>query len=184
MANVLILYATTYGQTARIARELARGIEAHGRQVTLRPIADSPPAPELAGFDAVIVGAPVYQNRHPRAIRAFARRHRRLLNQKPSAFFSVSGLAASARPQDQAAARRVVARFFVATGWHPPRVAIFAGAIPYTRYDPLTRLLIRWFMARQGSDTDTRRDYEYTDWDAVIAFVEDIAREAEGRSRE
>ena len=74
-------------------------------------------------------------------------------------------------------ARKVVARFCVATGWYPSQVAIIAGAIPYTRYPPLTRLLIRWFMARQGGSTDTRSDDVYTDWAAVTAFADAVVRE-------
>jgi menaquinone-dependent protoporphyrinogen IX oxidase len=121
----------------------------------------------------------VYQNRHRRAIQAFARRHRKLLNRKLSAFFSVSRVAASQRPEDHVVARKAVARFCVAFGWYPPQVAIIAGAIPYTRYAPLTRLLMRWFMACQGSDTDIRRSYVYTDWAAVTAFADGVVRELE-----
>ena len=120
---------------------------------------------------------PLCQNRHQRTIQVFARRHRKLLNRKLSAFFSISGVAASQRPEDHVVARKAVARLCVATGWYPPQVAIIAGAIPYTRYTPLTRLLMRWFMARQGSDTDTRRDYVYTDWAAVTAFADRVVRE-------
>lgn len=177
MAMVLILYGTTYGQTAKVARQLARTLEAHGHRVTMVDVSAHPPGADLAAYDAIILGSPVYQNRHLRAIHAVARRHRKLLNRMRSAFFSVSGVAASARPADQAGARRVVARFCVATGWHPAQVAIIAGAIPYTRYPPLTRLLMRWFMARQGGGTDPRRDEEYTDWAAVTAFADGVARE-------
>jgi menaquinone-dependent protoporphyrinogen oxidase len=177
MATILILFQTTYGHTAKVARHIAATLEAHGHQVVLRDVADSPPAAELAAFDAIILGSPVYQNRHGRALRAFARQHRALLNRTPSAFFSVSGRAASAQRTDLAAARKTMTRFFVATGWYPPLAAIVAGAIPYTRYTPFTRLIIRWVRALQRGDTDTRCDYVYTDWDAVAAFAEGVARE-------
>jgi menaquinone-dependent protoporphyrinogen oxidase len=177
MASVLILYGTTYGQTAKVAQHLARTLESHGHRVTCSAVAAHPPGADLTGYEAIILGAPVYQNRHLPGIHAFARRHRKLLNRTRSAFFSVSGVAASARPADQASARKVVARFCVATGWYPAQVAIVAGAIPSTRYPPLTRLLIRWFMARQSIQTDPRRDEEYTDWAAVTAFADGVARE-------
>lgn len=177
MAVILILYATTYGHTAKVAQHLAQAVKAHGHQVTVHEVTTSPPPAELANADAIILGSPVYRNRHLRAIRVVARQHRTLLNRTPSAFFSVSGDAASPRPADRAGARRVVARFCVTTGWYPPQVAIIAGAIPYTRYPPLTRLLLRWLMARQGGSTDTRRDHEYTDWTAVTAFADAVMRE-------
>ena len=176
MPTVLILYATTYGHTAKVAQHLAQALAAHGHQVTVRDVTTNVSAVELVAADAIILGSPVYQNRHLRAIHVFARRQRKLLNRIPSAFFSVSGVAASIRPENHAVARKVVARFCVATGWYPPQVAIIAGAIPYTRYPPLTRLLIWWFRARQGSDTDIRRDYEYTDWALVTAFADAVVR--------
>lgn len=177
MATVRILYATTYGHTAKVAQHLAQVIAAHGHHATVHDVATSPLPVDLAAADAIILGAPVYQNRHLRAIHAVARRHRKVLNRTPSAFFSVSGNAASTRPADLAFARGVVARFCLATGWYPPHVAIVAGAIPYTRYPLFTRLLLRWFMARQGGSTDTRRDHEYTDWAVVTALAEAIVRE-------
>ena len=183
MTTVLILYATTYGHTAKVAQHLAQALAAHGHQVTVRDVMTSPSPAELAAADAMILGSPVYQNRHLRAIHVFARRHRKLLNRIPSAFFSVSGVAASSRPENHAVARKVVAHFCVATGWYPPQVAIIAGAIPYTRYPPLTRLLIRWFRARQGGDTDTRRDYAYTDWALVTAFADAVVRTLDAAPR-
>ncbi|MEI6777070.1 MAG: flavodoxin domain-containing protein [Chloroflexales bacterium] len=179
MATVLILYHTTYGHTAKVAEHIAHTMERCGHRVTLCAVTAHPPVAAMAAFDAIILGSPVYQNRHWRTIQAFARRHRKLLNRTLSAFFSVSGVAASQRPEDHVVARKAVTRLCVATGWYPPQVAIIAGAIPYTRYPPLTRLLMRWFMARQGSDTDTRRDYVYTDWPAVTAFADGVVRNLE-----
>lgn len=45
MANVLILYGTTYGQTAKVAQHLARTLESHGHRVTCSAVAaHTPPA--------------------------------------------------------------------------------------------------------------------------------------------
>ena len=79
--------------------------------------------------------------------------------------------------------RSLISRQGVATGWYPPQVAIIAGAILYTRYPPLIRLLIRWFRARQGGDTDTHRDYVYTDWALVTAFADAVVRHLDAAPR-
>ena len=55
-----------------------------------------------------------------------------------------------------------------------------AGAINYTRYNPL----LRWYMKRasklNGGSTDTSRDHEYTDWTQVERlaneFVEKVLK--------
>jgi menaquinone-dependent protoporphyrinogen oxidase len=57
------------------------------------------------------------------------------------------------------------------TGWRPERVELFAGALPYTKYDFVTRFFMRHIVAKEGGDVDTSRDYEYTDWRAVERFA-------------
>jgi menaquinone-dependent protoporphyrinogen oxidase len=51
------------------------------------------------------------------------------------------------------------------------RSASLAGALPYSRYGFLKRLLMRLIVWREGGDTDDSRDYDDTDWDAVECFA-------------
>ncbi|MCE3247433.1 MAG: protoporphyrinogen oxidase [Geminicoccaceae bacterium] len=51
------------------------------------------------------------------------------------------------------------------------RSASLAGALRYSRYGFLKRLLMRLIVWREGGDTDDSRDYDYTDWDAVDGFA-------------
>ena len=67
--------------------------------------------------------------------------------------------------------------FSARTGWHPGRAVSFAGALPYTRYNPL----LRFVMKRISHTTDTSRDHDFTDWKAVRAFADAIA-DAAGRT--
>jgi menaquinone-dependent protoporphyrinogen oxidase len=73
----------------------------------------------------------------------------------------------------------IVDKLLVDTGWHPRRVELVAGALPYTRYNFLIRFVMRQIAKKEGGDTDTSRDYEYTDWNAVerfaVEFVEEVA---------
>ena len=50
-----------------------------------------------------------------------------------------------------------------------------AGALKYTEYDFFKRLIMKMISKREGRSTDTSRDYEYTDWNAVTKFVTDFA---------
>ena len=151
----MILYASVEGHTARIAERIALRLRERGMSVDLRT-GDIAPI-EFARYDGVIVGASVHYGRHPA----------RLAGQLPrdpaqhTAFFSVS---LTANPQyAETFARR--------SAWRPHVTATFAGALRYSRYGPLKRLLVRAFAALGGHDTDTSRDYEYTDWPAVDAFA-------------
>lgn len=66
------------------------------------------------------------------------------------------------------------------TGWRPDEVAAFAGALKYSEYGPLTRVVMKRVARRYGGDTDTSRDYEYTDWDEVAAFAARVAERLDG----
>jgi menaquinone-dependent protoporphyrinogen oxidase len=58
-----------------------------------------------------------------------------------------------------------------------------AGALPYTRYNWLKRWVMKRIVAKAGGDTDTTRDYEYTNWEELRAFSEEFGRLACNDSR-
>jgi menaquinone-dependent protoporphyrinogen oxidase len=176
MANVLLVYATREGQTGKIATRLAATLRSEGHAVELFD-ADHGPAPgELERFQLIVVGGPIHAQGYPRSIIRFVRAHRALLDRVPSAFFSV-GLALASRTSDgRAQTLEVVQRFVEKTGWRPRRIELIAGALPYSKYNFLVRFVMRRITAKEGGDTDTSRDYEYTDWPAVDRFAVELAR--------
>lgn len=53
-------------------------------------------------------------------------------------------------------------------------------ALLYTKYDFFKRFLMRIISKRSGGDTDTSRDFIYTDWDKlkkVIVKLEEMTKE-------
>lgn len=72
---------------------------------------------------------------------------------------------------------KVLERFFAETGWHPQRVQPVAGALLYTHYNFLIRLVMQHIAKHAGGSTDTSRDHEYTDWVALDQFVAAVAEE-------
>lgn len=177
MANVLIAYATREGQTEKIARRMAEAVRADGHDAELFDT-DHPTRPiELERFQAILVGGPIHARGYPRSIERFVRRHKELLDRVPSAFFSV-GLAVASRTSDgRAQTLELVEQFVKRTGWRPRRVELIAGALLYSKYNFLVRFVMRRIAAHEGGDTDTSRDYEYTDWPAVVRFATEVARE-------
>ncbi len=184
MANVLIVYASRYGQTEKIAHRIAQRLEAKGQTVTLESSKRRPSTLNPSAYDAVIIGTPLYMQRFPPHLRAWTYRWRNALRGKLAALFTVSGAAASPEPDGVAAAAAIADRFANRLQLVPDQIAHFAGAIPYTRYDRLTRRFMKWIAGRSGGDTDTSRDFEYTDWDAVDRFGDHLAGQlaAEGRT--
>ncbi len=61
----------------------------------------------------------------------------------------------------------------------PPQTATFAGALQYSKYGIFKKPVMRLIARMVGNDTDTTRDYEYTDWDAVERFADAFAQQLE-----
>lgn len=173
--RILIVHATKYGQTQKIAERIAAVCERHEFETTLVRAEEAELSQDLARYAGVILGAPVFLGSHPRPLRRYVERHRFALDHMPSAFYSVSGSAASVELSAQADALRFLDEFLAVTHWHPTRTASFAGAINFTRYG----WFMRWFMKRiagqAGVSTDTSRDHEFTDWNAVERFATEFA---------
>jgi menaquinone-dependent protoporphyrinogen oxidase len=170
--RILIFYGTSYGQTAKIARRMDDLLTASGEIVTLVDASSQPPGLTPREFDGIIVGGSIIRGRHQKSVRRFVHVHRDVLNAMPSAFFSVSGAAASPDQDARAEARRFVDAFLGETGWDPALSESIAGAMAYTKYNPIVRWIVKRASKPLGGPTDTSRDHEFTDWAQVERFVE------------
>ena len=170
--DILIIYGTSYGQTAKIARFMADQLRETGARATLVDVDEIPRDLDLAAYDGVLVGGSVLYGRHKKALRRFVQSHREALARVPSGFFSLSGSAASANAADRARASAFIDDFARRTGWRPSLTVSLAGAMAYTRYHPLMRWMLRRIARNEGRPTDTSRDHEMTDWAEVRRFVD------------
>ena len=174
MANVLVVYATHDGQTRKIAERIATVLRVRRHVVGLLDAARPPRDVDLGRFQAVFVGSPIRAQGYLRPVVRFVQEHLTALEKVPTLFFSV-GLAVLSKASDgRAQTMEIVDKFIATTGWHPRRVELVAGALPYTRYNFLIRFVMRRISKKEGGDTDTSRDYEYTDWGAVDRFAVDF----------
>ena len=179
--QILIVYGTSYGQTAKIARFMANLLTASGDAVTLvnadelRPSGELPRGRRPRDFDGAIIGGSVLYGRHQRCVGRFVRANRDALNAMPSDFFSVLGPAGTRDDAKLYCASRLVDEFLYDTGWRPGRTETVAGAMTYTKYGPLLRWIVKRISAKTGGPTDSSRDHELTDWEQVRRFVEGFA---------
>src|SRR5215208_1971713 len=170
MMRVLIAYGTTEGQTARISEYLADVIRDHGHEAHAVDIKGSG-APEPDDYDAAIVGASIHMGKHEGYVRDYVRENRAALERLPSAFFSVS----MAAHDNMEEAQGYIEAFVRETGWQPAKVGLFGGALLYTHYGFIKRHLMKKIARDKGNpDTDTSRDYVYTEWDGVKHFVKEF----------
>lgn len=172
MAHILIVYGTTEGQTAKISKALAREISDKGHRVRTFPATEAPTGKELEAFDAIIVGSSVHVGKFDKVLRKWGRRNFVFLQRKPSAFFSVCLGILEKNFKAKREEANMVVNFFREAGWSPEIHTIFAGALKYSQYGWLKKILMKSIAKKAGGDTDTSRDYEYTNWDDVRAFAQ------------
>jgi len=173
MARILVAYAGWQGQTECIALRIAQVLRAQGHDVS-QLASPSALARALLDRDAVVIGGGVRYGRHPRALERAVAANAHFIAAFPNAFFSVSMSAAhGGAGLDQA--RAYAEAFAARTGWRPRAVALFGGALAYARYPAWMRWMMRLIARRTGGATDTSRDHEYTDWDAVERFARDFS---------
>ncbi len=185
--RIAILYATREGQTRRIAEHLARELRSHGSDVRVLDLASLEEDP-LLGCEAVLLAGSVHIGKHERELTRFARANRDRLERLPHAFITVSLTQASIERDEPDSERherhvaelaKVLVQFQRQTGWKPRRIFPVAGALPYSRYNFLIRFVMKLISRMAGGDTDTSRDYEYTDWARLSRFAAEFAESLE-----
>lgn len=173
MSKILVLYASKTGQTAKIAERMAQQARDRGHTVDCLSMKHLSRDFDLDAYDGILVGAPIRMGKFPRPVVRFVRRYRDRLVTHKAGFFTVCMAAADKRPETQQDLAKWIASFLGETGWQPAMQGVFAGAVLYTRYDFITRIIMKKISAAEGRSTDTSRDHEYTDWDQVTRFADD-----------
>ena len=172
MLRLLVAYTTYDGHTAKVAERIAATLRESDCAVEVCDLARLRPERPVHEYDGVIAGGPLHGGRHHPQLARFVAQDRDVLNGQPSAFFSVS-LSAAGNVEQQGDATRCLNEFLDETGWKPSATAIVAGALLYRKYGLFKRWMMKMIVKRGGTgDTDTSRNYVYTDWNAVDDFAE------------
>ncbi len=166
-----IFYATSEGQTARIADAIAQHLSAAGHPASAVDIT----APEAKAWSVeavplLILGASVHAGAHSRAAERFVKRHLGQVSDSRCAFFSVSMSASSS--ESRAQADENLARFLTRCDWNPVLTQCIAGRLAYTKYGWIKRRFMRRIAENMNAPTDTAQDHEFTDWEQVRDFAD------------
>ena len=184
MKPIAIIYANREGHTRRIAEHMISTLTHLGYTCCAWNLRDHPRL-DLSRHSAAILAASVHAGNHEPEILEFVEYHLHELERIPNAFLSVTlsqagveraGQSAEAAARCQKDVNEVLERFVEETGWRPQNIKAIAGALAYSKYNFLTRFLMKRVARKEGADTDTSRDYEYTDWNGLARFVAGFAR--------
>ena len=173
MSRILVAYSTVDGHTLRICSRLVQSLERSGHTATLVEIGGDIGV-DPASFDLVVIGASIRYGKHRPAVYRFVEAHRAVLEQKPSAFFSVN-VVARKPGKDTPESNPYMKAFRRKTSWAPREAAVFAGRLDYPRYGFMDRQVIRFIMWLTDGPTDPTASFEFTDWEAVDQFAQRIA---------
>jgi menaquinone-dependent protoporphyrinogen oxidase len=164
--SVLIGYATRYGSTQEVAEAVAATLHECGLTVDIQPMRD---VRTLAGYSAVVLGAPLFMFRwHKDALR-FLSRHRQALSERPVAVFALGPVHDPYDEEEWQNSRAQFDKELAKFPWlRPVALEMFGG-----KYDPeKLRFPINLFAGKEPA-SDLR------DWTAIRAWASDLTAKLE-----
>jgi menaquinone-dependent protoporphyrinogen oxidase len=127
VVNVLMAYATKNGSTQQVADAITVAMRERSAQVTPRQAKTV--RESVAGFDLVVLGAPLYSGRWHRDAHRFLRRHRGELASVPVAVFGIGPRTDTEDAWQRSRAQ--LDRALAKRGWlDPVTVTVFGGVDP------------------------------------------------------
>jgi menaquinone-dependent protoporphyrinogen oxidase len=172
---IAVYYATRDGQARRIAEHICRRLNDGRKPPTSRNLLPTPPPPaELAQASLIVLVAAVRYGKHLPEVERFLNAYCALPSPPPIALASVN---LSARKPGKTTGsgnpylRKTIARHRLV----PAAAVAFAGRLDYRRYNWRDRQIIRFIMLLTGGPTDPDTCIEYTSWNAVGEFADEIA---------
>lgn len=180
MSKLAVLYATTEGQTMKIASHIAQRVRDGGHEVELHHV-DALDAFDASRFDGVLLGGSIHEGHYQRYFVRWIAKHKDDLARRPTALFTVCLAINSPHEEERAQAQRFPQQLTERTKLRLDRSAVFAGALKYTQYSWLKRALMKQIAKHEGGSIDTTKDHEYTSWPEVDAFADGFVELVETR---
>jgi menaquinone-dependent protoporphyrinogen oxidase len=152
--SILLTYATRYGSTQEVAEAIAAILRGAGLNVDLQPMQE---VKTLDSYDAVVLGAAIYNAKWNADAHQFLSQHQEALRQRPVAVFALGPLSTSDAAMVRS--RRQLDKELERYPWlKPVTVGMFVG-----KYDPAKPGL--GFFERLMPASDHR------DWNAIRAWA-------------
>lgn len=173
--KILVAYASKYGATEGIARQIGESLRNRGHDVDVTRCKD---LAEAAGYDAYVVGSAVYAFSWRKDARKFVKRNVQELRAHPLWLFSSGPLGTDEVDKDghdvlAGAAPKQFREYEQLV--HPRGMQVFRGAYDHDKVRGADRV-IAWMPAMR----DLMPDGDFREWDAIAAWAASIADELTG----
>ena len=176
--RALIIYASSEGQTEKIAQYLSEKLGENGIPAdTYNVVTHSADEIAIDSYDTVLIGSPLHYAEYDSRIEWCIRDNVEILNKLPTGFFSISLGIRSQHAADQHEVVKLTEDFLNELGFEPDVTTYFAGALQYSKYGWIKKRIMRWIANKSGeNDKDYSTDHEYTNWAEVDRFARDFAQ--------
>tara|TARA_B100000700_G_scaffold216283_1_gene237735 strand:+ start:370 stop:894 length:525 start_codon:yes stop_codon:yes gene_type:complete len=171
MSNSLIIYSSTDGHTKTICKKIANFLK-DGDIVKIISL-DEATKIELSKFNKIIIGASIRYGKHSKELYNFIELNRNILDQKQSIFFSVNVVARKSE-KNTPETNPYIKKFLKISQWRPKKIGVFAGRVDYPNYGFFDKYIIKFIMFLTNGPTDTSMAYEFTNWQKVQEFGQEI----------
>ena len=151
--SILLAYATRYGSTQEVAETITAALRQAGLEVDIQPMRE---VKTLDSYDAVVLGAAIYNAKwHPDA-HQFLSQYQEALRQRPVVIFTLGPLTSGAAPMRNS--HRQLDKELGQYPWlKPVALEMFVGKLDPSKLG---------FFERLGSTASDHRD-----WEAIRAWA-------------
>ena len=160
-ARILVAYASRKGSTAGIAQAIGKELTLEGYTVD---VSEMKSIASLAGYNAVVIGGPVYTGKVSGDVATFVSASREELSRLPVAGF-VTGIA-PVYPKTGDMKEFIDQLITALAPIRPVAVTMFAGSIDAIRLNFIERSLTSLMKVPTG---------DFRDWDAITAWARTLA---------
>jgi len=160
-SSVLVGYATQYGSTQEVAEAIAATLREGGLEVDIQPLRE---VRDLAGYSAVVLGAPLVMYHWHKDALGFLKRHRQALTERPVAIFALGPVHEPHDEEEWKSSREQLDKELAKYPWLAPVAQeLFGGKFDPTKLRfPLNKL------AGKEPASDAR------DWIAIRTWAENL----------
>ena len=163
----IFIYSSSNGQSLKICEALNKNKESLIIDIDMLKTAN------LDNFDQIVIGASVKYGDHNKKVYEFVKKNMALLEKKKTVFFSVNATARKSE-KNKPKTNPYIIKFLKKTNWTPDHIGVFAGMIDFPNYNFIEKYIIKLIMGITNGPTDTSKTFEFTNWEDVKKFSEEI----------
>ena len=169
--KILIIYSSTDGHTKKICEVIKENLINKG-ELHLTSI-ENVSKTNVQFYDYIIIGASIRYGKHNRKVFDFIEKNLNIIEEKKNAFFSVN-VVARKNEKNTPETNPYIKKFLSKTRWKPKKLGVFAGKVDYPNYSFINKQIIRFIMFITKGPIDTSKSFEFTNWDNVKKFAQEI----------